>query len=366
MKGPSVRIGINSQVLGIGVRHGFSTYLDNVLRALRARHGAHQFVEWACESGPHWRLPDQLWWDQALVPWRAFQDHVDLVHVPAFSGPVVRTCPLVLTVHDLLYTRYPEWLPTRRARWYWRQWIPFTARRATAVIVPSMATRNDVVELAGVPPERVSVVPEALAPQFGTVPPVQEVEAYRIGKGWTDPYLLYVGSIDRRKDWRGLVQAFALLRAAGHAVRLVIAGTVSRQRAKPLLQEIARSAAGREITLTGYVPDEELPLLYAGASLFVYPSWWEGFGLPPLEAMAMGVPVITYRRASLPEVVGDAAVLIEEPFSPEALAEAMRRLLIDDAWRQTLMARGYRRATHFSWDMAADQTMAVYKRCLAA
>jgi glycosyltransferase involved in cell wall biosynthesis len=209
-------------------------------------------------------------------------------------------------------------------------------------------------------------VPEALAPQFGTVPPVQEVEAYRIGKGWTDPYLLYVGSIDRRKDWRGLVQAFALLRAAGHAVRLVIAGTVSRQRAKPLLQEIARSAAGREITLTGYVPDEELPLLYAGASLFVYPSWWEGFGLPPLEAMAMGVPVITYRRASLPEVVGDAAVLIEEPFSPEALAEAMRRLLIDDAWRQTLMARGYRRATHFSWDMAADQTMAVYKRCLAA
>jgi glycosyltransferase involved in cell wall biosynthesis len=146
-------------------------------------------------------------------------------------------------------------------------------------------------------------------------------------------------------------------------LRLVLAGHLIEGRT-PLRHDLEALGLDREVLLTGLVPDAELILLYAGASLFVYPSWWEGFGLPPLEAMAMGIPVITYRAASLPEVVGDAAILIEPPFESDALADAMARVLHEDAFRAELIARGRMRASAFSWERVVDQTMAVYGRCL--
>ncbi len=359
-----LRIGLDCQALGAGVRHGFSTYLGNLLRALRAHFQEHEFVEWSCHHGPGWRIPNQLWWDQARVPWRAWREHVDLLHVPAFSGALLRPCPLVLTVHDLLYIRHPEWLPTGRAGWYWGNWIALTARHATAVIVPSEATKQDLVELGGVTPDRVTVVYEAVDPHFLKVPAKADVDAYRVRHGLDRPYILYVGVIDRRKDLSGLVRAYGQLRSRVKDHRLVIAGHLIKGRST-LSEEIEALGLGDQVVLPGYVPDSELPLLYAGASLFVYPSWLEGFGLPPLEAMAQGVPVITYRNSSLPEVVGDAAVLIDAPYPVDALAEAMLKALEDDGLRQGLIARGYRRRDEFSWERAAEETMAVYQRCLA-
>jgi glycosyltransferase involved in cell wall biosynthesis len=239
---------------------------------------------------------------------------VDILHVPAFSGALVRSCPLVLTVHDLLYIRHPEWLPTPRARWYWGRWIALTARHATAVIVPSEATKRDVVELGGVAPGLVTVVYEAVDPQFLKRPPQAEIDAYKKRLGLDRPYILYVGVIDRRKDLSGLVRAYGQLRSRVKEYRLVIAGHLIKGRSR-LPEEIEALGLGEHVLLPGYVPDADLSLLYAGASLFVYPSWLEGVGLPPLEAMAQGVPVVTYRSASLPEVVGDAAILIDPPFS---------------------------------------------------
>jgi len=359
----TMRIGIDGQARSGGKRRGFSTYLGNLLDALRSRYPEHEFIEWSCEQGPGWRIPNQLWWDQAQVPWRAFREHVAVLHTPAFSGPIMRPCPLVLTVHDLLYRRYPGWLSTRRAQWYWGRWIPFTARWASAVIAPSQATKADLVSLAGVDPDRVHVIPEAVDAHFLKRPSSAEIQAYRIRKGLISSYILYVGIIDRRKDLGSLLRAYAVMRANQKDVRLVIAGHIIPGRSD-LPSDIRALGLGDEVVLPGYIPDEELPLLYAGASLFVYPSRWEGFGLPPLEAMALGVPVITYRVSSLPEVVGDAAVLIDPPFKEEALASAIARVLEDMPFRAGLIERGVRRAAEFSWERAADQTMAVYRRCL--
>lgn len=357
-----MQIGIDCQSLGAGVRHGYATYLGNLLAALRARYARHEFVGWSCRAGPGWRLPHQLWWDQVRVPWQAVRSKVDLIHSPAFSGPILRPVPLVMTVMDVMYTRYPAWLPTSRARWYWGRWIPFTARRATAVIAPSEATKQDLVALAGIPPERVAVIPLAVDPLFLRIPPQNQVQAYRSQHGLSGPYVLYVGSIDRRKDLGGLLRAYARVRARVKGVRLVIAGHLIQGRST-LREDLEATGLTRDVWLPGLVPDKELTLLYAGASLFAYPSWWEGFGLPPLEAMAMGVPVITYRAASLPEVVGDAAILIDPPFTEDALAHAMEQVLGDQALRDELIARGHKQAGVYRWEQVADQTMAVYARC---
>jgi glycosyltransferase involved in cell wall biosynthesis len=271
--------------------------------------------------------------------------------------------PLVLTVHDLLYARHPEWLPTGRARWYWATWIPFTARHASAVIAPSEATKQDLISLAGIPADRVTVVPHAVDPLFLRRPSQDRIRAYRERQALTDPYVLYVGAIDRRKDWRGLLKAFANLLRTFPSFRLVIAGHVSRERSD-LTEAVRVADLGSAVVLAGHVPDQDLPALYAGAALFVYPSFWEGFGLPPLEAMAMGVPVIAYKTASLPEVVGDAGILLDAPYAHTKLAESMERLIADKTLRGELIEKGFRQVATFSWERAAEQTMAVYAGCV--
>lgn len=270
---------------------------------------------------------------------------------------------MVLTVHDMMYTKHPEWLPTQRARWYWGTWIPLTARLATAVITPSDYTKRDLVELAHVSPDRVHVIPEAIDQLFLTRPSGEQVRTSASRLVGEAPYLLYVGSVDRRKDWRTLLQAFALLLTRIPEVRLVIAGHIIQGRSQ-IHEHIRACNVTDAVICTGYVDDTELAGLYAGASLFVYPSWFEGFGLPLLEAMAMGVPVISYRTSSIPEVVGDGAILIDPPFRCEDLACAMEQVLTNVSYRDTLVEKGSRWAKHFSWDRAAEETMAVYERCL--
>lgn len=359
-----MKVGIDCQAFGAGVRHGFTTYLGNLLEALQRRYPSNQFITWPCTYHAGWRMPHQLWRDQGEIPWRAWRDRVDVIHAPAFSGALWRRQPLVLTVHDLLYLRHPDWLPTARARWYWAHWIPLTARRASAVIAPSEATKRDLVALAGVAADRIAVIPHAVDPLVARKPPEETIRAYRERQGWTTPYILYVGAIDRRKDWRGLLAAFALLRQANTSVRLVIAGHVSGRRSD-LTDALASAKLGEAVVLAGHVPDIDLPALYAGAALFVYPSLWEGFGLPPLEAMAMGVPVIAYRTSSLPEVIGDAGLLLDVPCPPATLAGAMQAVLEDGSMRRALIANGLQRAARFSWQRAAEQTMAVYEQCLS-
>jgi len=352
-----VRVAVDGQGLE-GRVTGAGRAARRLLEQLRRDYPADDYVLVRPSDRSGWRIPQQLLWDQVIFPWRAGRAGADLLVSPAMSGPVARGRPLVMTVHDLAPTRHPEWLPTRRSRWYWGRLIPFTARLATAVVVPSESTRRDLLELAGIPPGRVSVVPwGALLPPQEV--PAAEVAAVRRRYQLDAPYLLYVGTIDRRKDLATLVRALEFLPGP---LCLALAGTLIAGRTR-LPELVRQSGLAPRVRFLGFVPDAELPPLYAGAAVFVYPSSYEGFGLPLLEAMACGTPVLTYNVTSLPEVVGDAGLLLDPPVSPSELAKALGRLLDDGPLRAELTARGRARARAFDWGEAARRTHAVYERC---
>jgi glycosyltransferase involved in cell wall biosynthesis len=344
--------GLDGRLTGAGKAFAF------LLRRLRGDFPQHEFVPVMPRRPGGWRLPRQLWWEQVELPRAARRLGADVLHVAGgTSAPLAPRGRVVLTVHDLAPTRHPEYLPGVRSRWYWGRLVPFTARRAARVIAPSAATARDLVEVARVRPERVRVVPFAVPLEPAAPPPPAAVAAARAAHGLPERYLLYAGTIDRRKDCP------TLLAALGHldpALTLVVAGTVIEGRTD-FRERLARLGLGARVRVLGYVPEGDLPGLYAGASALVYPSFFEGFGLPVLEAMACGTPVVTYRTTSLPEVAGDAAVLLDPPVTPEALAAAVARVVGDPALRADLIGRGRAQASRFDWGRTARLTLAVYE-----
>jgi glycosyltransferase involved in cell wall biosynthesis len=333
---------------------GAGKALIHLLRQLRADFPGHEYVEYAPAGAGTWRLARQLLWEQAGLSWRAVRAGADLLHVPSgSSAPLLRATPVVMTVHDLAPTRHPELLPPGRGRWYWSRWVPLTARFARRVLVPSESTKRDLAALARVPPHRITVAPWGVPLEWQTPSDVDARAAY----GLPDTFVLYVGTIDRRKDYRTLLAALARL---DPAISLVVAGSVIAGRTD--FHEAVRDAGVQaRVRVLGYVSEDLLPALYRAAAVFVYPSFYEGFGLPVLEAMACGTPVVTYNVTSLPEVAGDAACLLDLPVTPEALAAAIGRLLEDPALRRELSERGRARARRFDWATTARLTMNAYE-----
>jgi glycosyltransferase involved in cell wall biosynthesis len=284
----------------------------------------------------------------------------DVFHATNHVFPFrVRRVPTVLTVHDLTIPLFPEWHPARRLALMGPALAP-SADRANRIVTPSHHTRNDLLKLLPVEPERVVVIPEGIDPIFA---PQGEAEvAARLAPLDLRPgsYLLFLGTIEPRKNLTRLLQA---VESAGSDVGvLVLAGGHGWNNA-PIRDAIARLARAGRVRALGYVPDDLRPPLLAGARAFVYPSLYEGFGLPPLEAMACGAPVVTSNVSSLPEVVGDAGLYVD-PTDVPALAEALIRIWGDDALRADLRARGLARAAEFSWDRTARLTLDVYRAVL--
>jgi len=304
----------------------------------------------------------RLLWEQTVLPWSARGGRrlrIDVLHSPHHTTPLVPCgCRRVVTIHDLTFFLLPERYPTTR-RLYFQTMTRLSARVADAVIVPSEAVKGDVMRILGLPPERLFVIPEAAGPAFHPQDAVA-VEAVRRRYGLEGPFLLSVGSLEPGKNRERLLQAFARLRTRGLKQTLVVAG----QRAWRYEGEVplARSLGLTDsVRFLGHVPQADLPALYSAADLFVFPSLYEGFGLPALEAMACGTPVVASNVSALPEVVGDAALQVS-PLDVEALAGAMERLLRDDRLRSDLRERGLERAARFSWEKAARQTVEVYHR----
>ena len=341
--------GVSARPTGAGKALGY------LLRQLRADFPRHEYLTCDPAGAGSWRLARQLLWEQVGLPRHARRLRADVLHVPAgTSAPIVGHRRVVMTVHDLAPTRCPALLPPGRGRWYWSHWVPFTARRADHVLVPSASTRSDLVALAGVPETRISVVPWGI--------PLDRVDigspdAVRATYGLADPFVLYVGTVDRRKDYPTLLAA---LQRLPDAVGLVVAGTIITGRTD-FLASVRRLGLEPRVKVLGYVPDEHLPALYRAAAVFVYPSFYEGFGLPVLEAMACGAPVVTYRTTSLPEVAGDAARLLDVPVTPEALAHEIRTVMDDPDLRRDLQDRGYEQARRFDWRRTAALTNRVYE-----
>ncbi|MBI2907010.1 MAG: glycosyltransferase family 4 protein [Chloroflexi bacterium] len=363
-----MHIGIDASRAAIDMRAGTGHYSLHVIRALLALEGSqqHNFTLYFNQPPGERLFPEQSncalktmpcarLWTHFCLSREMLTNAPDVLFVPAHVVPLIHPRRSVVTIHDLGYLYYPEAHPTLE-RWYLKQSTAWNARSATRIIADSEHTKQDIVRHLNVPPERVSVVYLAPSAEFRPDVDLREVASLLNRYGIDREYILYVGPLHARKNVGRLVEAFALLRQRGRVnPRLVIAG-----RKGWIPGEITRllPTVGDSVTLMGFVSPEELPLLYAGAGVFVMPSLFEGFGLPVLEAMACGTPVIASNATSLPEVAGDAALLIN-PESAEEIASALEKVLADKTLQKELSEKGLERARQFTWQRAAADTMAV-------
>ncbi|MFH1085854.1 MAG: glycosyltransferase family 1 protein [Chloroflexota bacterium] len=337
----------------LGPQHRFRLYLDHMPPAGLLPHD--ERVEWRV-------MPFPRLWTHVRLAWEVARHPPDVLFVPAHVLPLVHPRRSVATVHDLGYLRHPA-AHTLAGRWYLAWATRFNARTAARVIVDSQATRSDLEQLYQVAPEKLVVAYPAGTEGFAPVsdPAARADVQARYGAGAS--YFLYVGTLQPRKNLLALIEAYARLRAAGHLgpdVRLVLAGKAGWL-AEGIIAR-ARAADVRDaVALPGYVAERDLPALLSGALAFVMPSWYEGFGLPVLEAMACGAPVIASDVSSLPEVAGGAALLVD-PRNVDALAEAMLRAYRDPALRAELAARGLERARHFTWEACARTVLAALEQ----
>jgi glycosyltransferase involved in cell wall biosynthesis len=302
----------------------------------------------------------RIFWEQVVQPFALQKEGVDLLHALAFVTPLLSPCPSVVTIYDLSFLLYPESFK-RAKRFYLGLFTRLSARRARRIIAISESTKRDVVRLLGVSPDKVEVVYCGIVEAFRPLAEDQ-VAAFRSERGLPERFILFVGTIEPRKNVTRLIEALADLRFAICDLRLVIGGAKGwfYQDVFARVEELGLEG---QVVFPGYIPVSELPLWYNAAELFVYPSLYEGFGLPPLEAMACGTPVVAANTSSLPEVVGEAGLTVD-PLDVEGLAEAMRRALGDGALRQEMRERGLERAKGFSWTKTAQETVQVYQRAM--
>jgi len=290
---------------------------------------------------------------------------LDLFHSPDFVlPPVSNRIPTLLTVHDLSFVHYPETFPTRLVR-YLNTVVPWSIERATHVLADSKATKADLIDTWNVPGEKITVLYGGVEPQFSPVVDAGERRTISSKYGIGDiPYILSVGTVQPRKNYRMLIRAFKPV-AAKWEHNLVIAGGRGWLYDE-ILAEADQQGIGGRVQFTGFVDDALMPALYSGATLFVFPSLYEGFGLPLLEAMGCGVPVITSNASSLPEVAeaadGTKMALEVSPHDQAAWTDAMDKLLSDPARCRELVANGFKQSAQFSWTAAAHELRLLYQR----
>lgn len=368
---------MNAQLLSLDSTYraaGVSRYIYNLVRCLHDADPTSRYTALVGEHVQGWlgigqqisRVPmnrplARVLWEQTRLPFQLRSLRADLLHAPVNVAPLQSVCPTVVTVHDLSFIHYPDSFRVLQ-RLYQRTMMPISIRRAARVIAVSENTKMDLLRLCRADPARVQVVYNGVEGRFRPIAK-PEVEEFRRQRGLPERMILFVGTLEPRKNVTTLLKAYALLRKTGRTeVPLVIAGGRGWLYG-PTLALAEELDLGEHVFFPGYVSDTELPLWYNAAEIFVFPSLYEGFGLTPLEAMACGTPVIVSSASSLPEVVGDAGLIVESQ-NVEGLAEAIARLLDDPALRKELGAAGQRRAREFTWPKTAQKTVAVYRQAL--
>lgn len=307
----------------------------------------------------------KVWWEQVQSPWLARRIDADLFHVPYWASPWHSALPTTVTIHDLIPLLLPAY---RRSVWVrlYTALVRSTATRAAFVLTDSESAKADIVRYLHIPKERVRVTYLAADVGYGAGAATGDAKVLAT-QDLSPGYLLYCGGFDVRKNLRTVLAAFARVRKVATEARLVLVGRLpSRDSAfHPDPRRLAGEVGvpGEALHFTGFVPDVDLPALYRGARGLVFPSFYEGFGLPALEAMACGVPVVAGDVSSLPEVVGDGGILVP-PSDVDGMADALLRILEDDTFHAEVRSRALRQATRFSWEATARATWDVYEQVL--
>lgn len=351
-----MRIAFDAQST-LGRKTGIGLYTTNLLDALRRVAPHHEYVELNWNVTHELRTDQRLRWQQVEIPRRARAAHADLLHVPGFDAPWRKPCPVVLTVHDLIGMLFPQNLPPV-ARFYWSRWLPWSVRWADRIIADSEHTRRDIVRLMHISPERIVVIPLGVNRVYRPIEDRTLLDGLRQKYALPSEVILYLGTLEPRKGLDTLVAAYAtLVTKIPHA--LVIAGKRGWY-TEALFQQVRQLGLETRVHFTDYIPDADMPGLFNLADVFVFPSRYEGFGLPPLEAMACGTPVIVSKASSLPEVVGEAGLQVPPDDSP-VLAQAIQRLTTNATLRARLRTAGLARAASFTWEETARRTVQVYE-----
>ena len=362
MKTPTTtapHVGLNAQLLSLRQSYrsaGISWYIFNLLRHLPA---ADTSVRYTALPAKH--PVARILWEQTALPAALRQSGADLLHALAFVSPLANRLPTVLTIYDLSFVRFPQ-LFRPFNRWYLRTFSRVSARRADAVIAISESTRHDVISAFGVNPNRVHTVYCGADDIFHPLPAAQ-IAAFRAEKNLPAHFIFRLGTIEPRKNVEGGIRAYAAWRRRDPSAPLLVIGGGKGWYYQEVFRLVETLGLTEAIRFPGYIPQDDLPLWYNAAAVFVYPSHFEGFGLPVLEAMACGTPVVTSDVSSLPEVAGDAALLVS-PTDTDALSTAMERAFTDAALAQSLRERGLRQAAQFSWEKTARQTVKIYHTVL--
>jgi glycosyltransferase involved in cell wall biosynthesis len=358
--------------------YGIGTYVRNLLRQLGRQTQSHEYVvlchaqDWDAveECGPLFRPVVEAASaysvrEQFALPMDLRREAVDLFHAPHYVLPPLTPCRSVVTIHDCIHLRFPQYLPNRIGYAYARAQMWMATHKAARVITVSEASKRDILRYFRVPESRIDVIYNAIDERFWQEPAADEVERVRERYRLNAPFVLYAGNIKPHKNLERLIEAFNLLRherADLKDVELLIIGDEISKYAT-LRRAVHRHKLHKHVRFFGFVPDQTLAALYRLARVFVFPSLYEGFGLPPLEAMASGTPVITSNVSSLPEVVGDAALMID-PYEPAAIADAMRQILTDPILHADLRTRGLARAREFSWERSIRRVREIYDEVL--
>lgn len=282
-----------------------------------------------------------------------------VVHSPGLASPLLWPGPRVLTVHDVAFLHLPEQM-SRASVYYWRYLALPSARRVTRVVTVSNQSRQEIARELGIPLERIDTVYNSIDDQFRGQIPAEAVAQARARYQLTPPYILFVGTIQARKNVGALIRAFEHLAPEMPDAQLALAGGIT-DNSQAIVREAMQSPFAGRIRLTGRVEYQDLPAIYAGARVLVLPSKFEGFGLPMIEAMACGTPVVANNASCLPEVAGGAALLVDADDTP-AFAAALRRVMEDETLRADLIARGYQRAEQFRPEMCAQQMISIYEQ----
>lgn len=382
-----MRIGIDARFLTHPQAGGFKTYTENLVKALSLIESANRYVLYLDRPPPALTVPNKSNFayrvvkgtlpllgmpirEQISLPRYITRDRVDLMHFPCLTATLTSNCPFVLTLHDTIWLNsQPGSLSPREGRsikrwaiWLYNRWVPqWAARRAQHIIAVSHAAKADIVRQLSVSSERISVVHNAIKPIFRPNGSKVRLEAIRRRYGLDKEFILGVGSADPRKNMVGLVSAYARLppeQRSRYQLGIVWTHSFLQQE---LLNTIDQLGVRGQMRFLERVPDEDLAFLYNAATLFVFPSHYEGFGLPPLEAMACGTPVVAANNSSIPEVIGDAGVLVDST-DFDALGRAMERALDDAALRAELSQKGLGRVKQFSLERFGRETLEVYEK----
>jgi glycosyltransferase involved in cell wall biosynthesis len=366
-------IGINATVISAQYA-GAGAYAFNLVKQLAAIDKDHRYIvfanadmvrQWNIHSGNFLFVPVsikrpllRMIWEQLILPLHIKKYRITIMHCPHYSVPVFGNCTKVVTFHDVSLITMPH-LHLTSKHWFFSKMMAWASHHAKAIIAVSQSTKNDVAKLFDIDLRAIHVVHEACNTSF--MPIQDKLAVQRICTKYGIPageFILFVGMLEPRKNIVTLLRAYKTMLQKGLKLLLVIAGRKGWMY-DDIYKTVKELSLENQVVFTGYVDDIDLPFIYNGATCFVYPSLYEGFGIPVLEAMACGVPVITSNVSSMPEIAGDAALLVD-PIDADGLCTAMCKLIEDNVLRHTLGEKGIARARDFSWEKMARETVTVY------